>query len=169
MATVSLALSPRNAIVGTSAIPELVLISGTNAPVMGYAFDRTVREDIYIDDLTAITYGASAGNLTLVIKWYSRSGSTSGNVVWGARIAAITPGDATSMETKAWATAQTTTTAVNATAKGPTSTSITISNLDSLTANDELWLNIYRDATNGSNTMTGDAIITSAYLTYSDT
>lgn len=166
MATIPVLIDPRSAYVGTSAIPELVLISGSNAPLTGYAFDASSREDLYFD-LTALSYGS--GNLTLVLKWYSRSGSTTGNVVLGARIAAITAGDTTSMEAKNWATAQTTTTAVNSNAKGPTSTSITISNLDSLVANDEVLLNIYRDAANGSDTMSGDAIFTSGYLTYSDT
>lgn len=166
MATVPIILSPRNMFVGTSAIPELALIIGTNAPILDYAFDAAAREDIY-DRFKLPLYGS--GNLTLIVDWYSRAGSTSGAVVWGARIAAVTPGDSTSMEAKSWATAQTTTTTVNSNAKGLTTTSITISNLDSLALNDQLWLNIYRDATNGADTMSGDAIPCSALLTYSDT
>lgn len=166
MATTNVGLDVKSAILSSSAIPELVLIVGTNGPVMGYAFDASSREDIYFS-IPLLLYGS--GNITCVCHWYSRSGSTSGAVVWGARIACTTPGDATSMETKAWATAQSTTTTVNATAKGLTSTSITISNLDNAAAGDTMWLNVYRDAANASDTMTGDATLLTLYLQYSDT
>ena len=45
---------------------------------------------------------------------------------------------------------------------------ITISNLDSLAADDLVWLRISRDANNGSDTMANDAILLMAELTYSD-
>lgn len=164
MATVYVTLDPKSAIVSSSAIPELVLIV---APVMGYAFDASSREDIYFS-LPLLLYGS--GSITATVHWYSRSGSTTGAVVWGFRIACITPGDAQSMESKAWATAQTTTTTVNGTAKGLTSTAIVdSSNLDSATALDTIWVNIYRDAAAGGDTMSGDAIPTGLYLSYSDT
>jgi hypothetical protein len=166
MATVYMALDPKSAIVSTSSIPELVLIVGTNGPVMGYAFDAASREDIYFA-LPLILYGS--GNITATAHWYSRSGSTTGAVVWGSRIACVTPGDAQSMESKNWATTQTQTTTVNGTAKGLTSSAVTISNLDSATALDTLWLNVYRDAAAGADTMSGDAILTALYLSYSDT
>lgn len=169
MATVYLPIDPKSAILSTSAIPELVLISGSNGPVMGYAFDASAREDIYIATPLPL-YGASNPNVVLSLQWYSRSGSTSGAVVWGFRQAAITPGDAQSMETKNWATAQTTTTTVNGTARGLTQTDITNSaNKDGLAALDMLWLDIYRDAAAGGDTMTGDAILVGMYLSYSDT
>lgn len=166
MATTNIGLDPKSAILSSSAIPELVNIIGTNGPVMGYAFDAAAREDIYFS-VPLLLYGS--GNITATYEWYSRSGSTTGAVVWGGRIACITPGDAQSMETKAWATTQTTTTTVNATAKGLTSTAVTISNLDSATAGDTMWLNIYRDAAAGGDTMAGDAILLTIYLQYSDT
>jgi hypothetical protein len=163
---VYVALDPKSAIVSSSAIPELVLIVGTNGPVMGYAFDAASREDIYFS-LPLLVYGS--GNITATLHWYSRSGSTTNAVVWGGRIACTTPGDSTSMETKAWATTQTQTTTVNSNAKGLTSSAITISNLDSAAALDTMWLNVYRDAAAGGDTMSGDAILLSLYLSYSDT
>jgi len=167
MATVYVALDPKSAIVSSSAIPELVLIVGTNGPVMGYAFDAAAREDLYFS-LPLLLYGS--GTITATCHWYSRSGSTSGATIWGFRIACITPGDSTSMEAKNWATAQTTTTTVNSNAKGLTSTAIAdSSNLDSAAALDTIWVNIYRDAAAGGDTMTGDAILTGLYLSYSDT
>lgn len=167
MATVYMGLDPKSAIVSSSAIPELVLIVGTNGSVMGYAFDASSREDIYFA-VPLLVYGS--GSITATLHWYSRSGSTTGAVVWGFRIACVTPGDAQSMESKNWATAQSTTTTVNGTAKGLTSTAVVDSaNLDSATALDTMWVNLYRDAANGSDTMSGDAILTAIYLSYSDT
>lgn len=166
MATVYLPLDPKSAILSTSSIPELVLIVGTNGPVMGYAFDASAREDIYFS-LPLPLYGS--GNVTVTLHWYSRSGSTSGAVVWGSRLAAVTPGDAQSMESKNWATAATQTTTVNSTAKGLTSSAVAISSLDSLTALDTVWFDIYRDAAAGGDTMSGDAILLGIYLSYSDT
>jgi hypothetical protein len=167
MATVYVALDPKSAIVSSSAIPELVLIVGTNGPVMGYAFDAAAREDIYFS-LPLLVYGS--GSITAVGHWYSRSGSTTGAVVWGFRIACVTPGDAQSMESKNWATTQTNTPTVNGTAKGLTSfTVVDSSNLDSAAALDTIWVNIYRDAAAGGDTMSGDAILTGLYLSYSDT
>ena len=48
---------------------------------------------------------------------------------------------------------------------------ITISNLDSLAALDDLVLRVARDAngTNATDDMAGDAILTKAILSYSDT
>lgn len=162
MATVPILLDAQSAQVGTTAIPELVFIGPPNG---GYAFDAAAREDVY-HRFTDLQYGT--GSLTLAIRWYSRGGATTGDVVWGTRIACTTPGDTTSMETKAYATAQVSTTTTNVNAKGLKETVITISNLDSIAANDEVWLNIYRDAAAGGDTLVGDAVYTSGYLTYSD-
>ena len=166
MATTNIGIDPKSAIVSSSAIPELVNIIGTNGPVMGYAFDAASREDIYFS-IPLLLYGS--GNITANYHWYSRSGSTTGAVVWGARIAANVPGGATSMEAKNWATTQTTTTTVNSNAKGLTSTAITISNLDSIAVTNTMWLNVYRDAAAGGDTMAGDAILLTIFLQYSDT
>lgn len=167
MATVLYPLDIRGAGVGTSAIPELVFISGTNAPVWGYAFDGATREDIYYS-IPLLLYGS--GNITVNAKVYSRAGTTSGTIVFGARIACITAGDAVSMEAKNWATAQqSSSTTINSTAKGATPVSITVSNLDSATANDEMWLNFYRLPADAGDTITTDMIVTNLYLSYSDT
>lgn len=167
MATVPYPLDIRAATVGTSAIPELAYISGSNAPVMGYAFDGTTREDVYYQ-IPLLLYGS--GNITLNAKCYSRAGVTSGTFVFGARIACISAGDAVSMEAKNWATAQqSSNTTINSTGKGPTACSITVSNLDSAAANDELWLNLYRLPADAGDTITSDIIITNLWLTYSDT
>lgn len=167
MANVQMFFDPCGASLGGSQIPELISIAPgtitTNFPSDGYAFDGTgtTIERIFFK-FRAINY--ASGNITVDIDWYSRSGSTSGNVKWDASIAAVTPGDAVSMEAKTFATANTVTTTVNGTAKGLTRSTITISNLDSLAIDDFVQLNIDRDP--NSDTMVGDAICRLVTVTY---
>lgn len=142
--------------------PETVYIAGTNFPADGIAFTSAGSKALYLK-IGAELYGNS-GNWTLDLHWYSRSGSTSGNVNWIVAMAAITPGDAVSVEAKAFATSQNVTTTVNATAKGETLTSITISNLDGVNAGDTVWIKITR----GTDTMTGDAILIRGSASYQD-
>jgi hypothetical protein len=47
--------------------------------------------------------------------------------------------------------------------------SVTVSNLDSLAADDELVIRLRRVPADGSDTMTGLGIVTSMVLSYSDT
>ena len=166
MATVPIILDPLVARVGTTAIPELVTIAGADEPQWGYAFDAAAREDIYFT-FPAVLYGS--GNVAVTVQWYSRSGSTTGDVIWGARLKAITSGDAVSVEGKTFSTSATTTTTVNGTAKGLKTTVITITSLDSLAADDKLSINVYRDAAAGGDTMAGDAIYVTGTASYSDT
>lgn len=166
MTTVSVILTPAYFRVGASNIPTRVTVTGTNATWTDYQLAAGVRSDLY-ERFVIPSYGS--GSLTLLLDWYSAAGSTSGNTVLGARIAAITPADSTGMEAKNWTTAATTTQAVNSNAKGLTRTSITISALDSLASLDEIWVNAYRDGTSGSDTMSGALVLTSALLQYSDT
>jgi hypothetical protein len=81
------------------------------------------------------------------------------NVVWGAQLAAITPNaDLIPLTGKTWAAASTVTTANNtAEARRVTESLITLANLDSVAAGDLVLLRIYRDAPNGSDTLTVDA------------
>ena len=162
MATVAVPIDIAGARVDPTNTPEYVYITGTNFPSDGYAFPQSSAKAIYLK-IGAELYGNS-GNWTFEIYWYSRSGSTTGSTQWTAALAAITPGDAQSVETKAFATSQATTTTVNATAKGLTLTQITISNLDSVNAGDTVWIKLTRTDTS----MTGDAIASRAMVSYSD-
>lgn len=150
-----------------SAFPALKKTNGTNFPVLGLFYDAATDEKAYFK-ARARSYGS--GNLTLKIEWYADSAS-SGDVVFGARLAAITPNtDSQDVETKAFATAQTVTdTHLGTTGQRLHEIDLTISNLDSIANGDEFWLEVYRDADNGSDTMTGDAAIVGLELSYSDT
>lgn len=164
MGTAYIPLSVGAAVLGTTNMPELVLVQTTPATptpaYMGYAFDATTNESIYF--LVKIRNYTSTPILTL--DWYAAS-ATSNNCIWGCQIAAYTPGDAGALSAKTLATAQTTTTAAPATTAGRVATTaITITNLDSLADGDDVLIRVYRDA--ASDNMTGDAILIAADLTY---
>lgn len=167
MATVYLGITPEEAAFPTTNFPALTRVQGTNFPVTGLAYDAATAESAYFDFL-AVNYGS--GNLTLDIDWYADAAS-SGAVVWGAQLAAITPDtDSQDVETKAFATAQTVTdTHLGTTGQRVHRASLTISNLDSIADGDRLWLRLYRDAAAGGDTMTGDAILIGARVSWSDT
>ena len=167
MGTTKQPLTPDEAKFPSSNPAAPVLFQGTNFPVAGLAFDATTQETVFFLG-KAINYGS--GNLTLKIDWYADS-ATSGGVVFDAAIAAITPdSDSQDIETKAFATAQQASdTHLGTTGQRLHTMSITISNLDSLAADDYFALRVRRVPADGSDTMTGDAIITGAVLEYSDT
>jgi hypothetical protein len=147
--------------------PQPVRIAGTNFTVEGLAFDASTVESC-CTKFTAISYGS--GNLTLKLRWYADTASTN-DVVWSCAIAAITPDtDTQDVETDTLATEQTVTdTHLGTTGQRVHTCSITVSNLDSIAANDLVFLRISRNATSGSDTLAGDAILLSAILEYSDT
>lgn len=97
--------------------------------------------------------GASLGSgLKAIVKWAATS-ATSGNVVWGVQFEA----EGTDIDSDSFDTAATATGAANGTSGIPTSTTITNTNIDSVTEGKLIRMKIYRDADNGSDTMTGDA------------
>lgn len=164
MANLDIYIDPKSCDAGATAIPELVLIAGTNYPVSGYAFtDATTDEIIYARFLASLY---ASGNVSVLLDWYSRTGQTTGAVVWGAALSVLTPGDAQSIETDTFATENTQTTTVTGTARALTRSTITVSNLDSLAQDDSVELRLVRRQSNGSDTMTGDAILVGITVRY---
>ena len=146
-----------------TAQPVWVHVDGTNAPAAGWGFDAATDEQIFFEFIaTAYT----SGNVTVEIDWYADT-ATSGNVVWTAAIAAVSPGDATDWETDAFATASTVTDAAGA-GQYIQRASVAVSNLDSLAAGDRVRMKVTRDANNASDTMAGDAILVGALISYAD-
>ncbi|MCZ2076465.1 MAG: hypothetical protein LC130_15875, partial [Bryobacterales bacterium] len=93
-------LAPEEAQFLASAFPQYVKNNGTNFPVSGLAFDAAADEAAFWK-FRAVDY--TSGNLTLDLFWYADT-ATSGNIVWDAQIAAITPEtDTQDVETKAFA------------------------------------------------------------------
>lgn len=166
MATVSLQLDPGAAQLLSTAFPALVK-NGSNFPTVGLAFDAAGDEAAFWH-FQAVNYGS--GNVTVRVEWYADT-ATSGDVIFGAQLAAITPNtDTQDVETKTLATANTATdTHLGTTGQRLHTVDITVSNLDSIAANDGVWLRLYRDADAAGDTMTGDAIVTLVTVSYSDT
>lgn len=166
MADVFQQLDPGAAQFQSTAFPALTK-NGTNFPAIGLAYDATAIENAYWQ-FRAVNY--ASGNLTVGLDWYADSAS-SGDVMWSAAIAAITPDtDTQDVETKAFATASTVTdTHLGTTGQRLHRATVTVSNLDSIAANDAVWIRISREATNGADTMTGDAILVGATVSYLST
>lgn len=166
MATVTHVFLPEEAQPFSTTSPGYVKIEGTNFPVAALAFDASTEEKAFFHG-HAVSYGS--GNLTVKVRGYGAT-ATSGNVIFGGSVAAITPADAQSAETKAFGTeANSSATAASGTADAIVEVSITISSLDSIAAGDEFWLRVSRKAADASDTMTGDFHVVSVILTYSDT
>lgn len=165
LATQVIQLDPGLAALRSTGQPALATVDGSAIAVKGLAYDATSLEAAFWR-FRAVNYGS--GNLTVTIDWYADTAS-SGAVVWGAAIAAITPNtDTQDIETDALATASTaTTTHLGTTGQRLHRTTITVSNLDSLAADDNVALQIYRDAANGSDTLSGDAVVVGVSVSYS--
>lgn len=168
MATVRHTLMPEAAQFLGSAFPAFSKINGTNFPVSGLAYDAATDEAAFWK-FVARSYGS--GNLTINIWWYADNAST-GNVVWEAQISAITPdADTQDIETDGLATLNfVQDTHLGTTGQRVHTCAITVSNLDSIAADDVVHVRIARDAngTNATDDLANDAILLMAQVSYSD-
>lgn len=166
MGTIYLERRPEQAQFLASAFPEYMKVNGTNMPASGLKYDASSSEAAHFR-FVATNYGS--GNLTAELFWYADTAS-SGAVVWEGALSVITPNtDSQDVETDAYATANTVAdTHLGTTGQRLHSCSITLSNLDSLAAGDEVSLRIARLPADAGDTMTGDAILTAVRLSYSD-
>lgn len=97
---------------------------------------------------------------------YKMASATTGGVAFECRIAAVTDGDATDVDAKAFAAANVGTATVPGTAGHIDEVSVTMTNADSLTAGDFVVFYLNRDPAHGSDTAAGDAEVVSATLLY---
>lgn len=163
MATVSIGIPPECASFLSTNIPELLQTNGTNFPVVGLAFGAVNEAAFY--RFTAWNYGASNPNVSLLVDWYPRTAAVSGNVSWGGSLSVITPFDAQSILTDAFATEATTNGSVSGTSNGVVRTTVTITSLDSLAAGDTVELRV-RCTTYALSA--GDAVIVGLTVQYPD-
>ncbi|MFB4265326.1 hypothetical protein [Nonomuraea sp. GTA35] len=162
-------MAPEEAQFLATAFPQFKITAGTSFPVSGLAYDATTAENAYWK-FEPIAYGS--GSITCDVIWYADTSTTSTHgVTWQVAVAAITPSaDTTNVETKSFATAQSASTDLgSADAQKLMRTTITISNLDSIAAGDEAWLRVTRLVSDAGDDLTGDAILTSVRISYSDT
>lgn len=169
MATVYHTFTPFDAIPPASNFATLDVVSGTNFPVAALDYDATTDEAACFY-FRAVSYGS--GNLTIAVDWYADTAS-SGNVVWEAQLGCITPDtDSQDIETKSLGTLNYVQDAhIGTTGQRLHRASITLSNTDSIAANDWCVLKLSRDAngTNATDDMSGDASVVLVTVSYSDT
>lgn len=165
MATATLQFPPENAVFPAATFAQYLTIYGTNFPYGVLAFDAGLDEAAHwVCEATSYL----SGNPSFSIKWYADTAST-GDVVWEVTIAAITPNtDSGDIETKALATIQKATDShLGTTGQRLHEITISITNLDSLAAGDVVFIRVRRlGSTDAADTMTGDALLVIATLTY---
>lgn len=164
MGTASVELKPAMAEFPTSNAARYKRVAGTNSPVGGLYYDATTSQSAFWD-FVAVAF--ASGNPVVTVEWYADT-ATSGGVVWEVAIAAITPNtDSQDVETKSFATAQSASdTHLGTTGQRLHSVDVTVTNLDSLAAGDEVTVRIARLPADGSDTLTGDAVLRKAVLAY---
>lgn len=99
---------------------------------------------------------------------FKMTSAITGNVVFGGRVAAYTPtADTTDADAKAFAAVNTATVAVPATTAGRIAEgSVSLTTADSVAANDWVVIYLSREASNGSDTATGDCEVVAVTLEY---
>lgn len=167
MATIRVPIFAREAIPAATNGAQHRMVEGTNYPVPSLEFDGSTSETAYFP---VLVLGYGSGNLTATIGWYADTAST-GNVVFGASIAAITPNtDTQDVETKAFATEVLgTDTHLGTTGQRLHEFDITINQLDSVASGDAVMLRLARKTADASDDMAGNALVTYVILAYSDT
>lgn len=129
---------------------------------------KALAYDASAVEIAAVDFVAPQGLVTplTVVLTFAMAAATTGNVVLGAAIEAVSDGDsldldsATSFDTNNASAA----TAVPATAGFPKQVSITLTNNDSIAAGDKCRLRIQRDGAAGTDTAAGDLYLTDVEL-----
>lgn len=157
-------LFPRDALLPASNFAQYKVVAGTNFPVESLAYDGgSADEAAYF---VFKIRGYTSGNITVRIGWYADTAS-SGNVVWGASLAAITPdADTQDIETKSFATEVTQQDShLGTTGQRLHECVLTLNQLDSVADGDLCVVRLQRKASDTTNdTMTGDALLTHVEL-----
>lgn len=127
------------------------------------AFDATTKEQC----MWSFRMPADYLSAPVLRVQYKMTSATSGTVIIEGRLAAVTPGDATDVDAKAFGTANTSSAAtVPATAGFMAEITLALTNNDSLAAGDFVVVYLNRDAANASDTATGDMEVVGVALLY---
>lgn len=162
---------------GTIILPVLAFTpDATNPPGLGWtstlnmpylAFDGGSTDEVCTIQFRMPVDYASAPVLN--VQWFGTSGTTSGNVVWGCQLLAITGNtDAGAVDSETYATANTQQDAhLGTTGDRLHDVAITISNTDSVVADDFVLLKFFRDASDTVNdTYAADANVLALSMEY---
>jgi len=148
-----------SAILDDDSPPAITIVesTGTGTPRFRVAdFDASSDEIIYWT-LSAPSDMAS-GDWEAVVYWYANDVGPNEGVAWAIAVSATSEGDADDMEEQAVDTANVATEDVNETeATRLMVTTITMSNLDSAAAGDNVTMQFFRDISNAADDLTSDA------------
>lgn len=166
----TLTLSPGSAIFpdgsGSNLAPQLSVTKSTAVAPTPYFyqlnFDAAQIEQCMWQFTMPLDYGSDP---TLRVGFKMTSAVT-GDVVFDVRVFALTPGDATDMDAKAFGSANNYTRAVAGTLGDVVNVDMAVTNADSVAAGDVVVLYFARLGDNGSDTAAGDCEVVSAYLEY---
>lgn len=100
---------------------------------------------------------------------YAMTSAITGGVAWNAEIMAITPGDSAGVGTSSFDSVNVGSGTVPGTASFVQEISITLTNVDSMAANDFIAFKISRDPADAGDTATGDAELIAASFEYTTT
>jgi hypothetical protein len=155
-----------------NASPQIERIQGTEANpkkhLLVARFDSAVEEFLYWSFMLAHE-AAAAPTFTARAVWSSVAAITATNVVWGARISAITPADVDTPIEHAQAAQQKVTSANNTTEAGReigASIAFTNAQADGATADDLIVVAFSRVAADASDTLAEDARLFGLELTF---
>lgn len=170
MATGSISLTPGSAIMpdgsASNAAPAMQRVkSSASAPTpyfLQLAYDATTEEQV----CWALRMPADYASGPVLKVAYKMASATTGGVAFEARLAAVSDGDATDVDAKAFDAANVGTATVPGTAGHLDEVSITMTNADSLAAGDFVVVYLCRDPAHASDTATGDAEVVAVALTY---
>lgn len=152
-----------------TSFPRLRLINGTNFGYPALFYGPSTDRSAYFF-FRALQY-VGGNDIEVDIDWYADN-ATSGNVVWGAAVAAMTPLDTTQIGSKNFDTENTVTTSNPGTSSGRLIRStITIGSADNdgMVQDDWVILEIRRLASDGSDTMANDAAVVGITVRYDNT
>lgn len=170
MATGSVILTPGAALMpdgsASNAAPAMQRVkSSASAPTpyfLQMAFDATTEEQVFWQ----LRMPADYASVPVLRVQYKMASATTGGVAFEGRIAAVTDGDATDVDAKAFGSSNVGTATVPGTAGHLDEVTVTLTNDDSLAAGDFTIVYLNRDPAHASDTATGDCEVIAVALTY---
>jgi hypothetical protein len=126
------------------------------------AFDASTEEQI----MWSFRMPADYASAPVLRVQYKMTSATTGGVAFEARLAAVSDGDATDVDAKAFAAANVGTATVPGTAGHIDEVTVTMTNADSLAAGDFVVVYLNRDPAHASDTATGDCEVIGVSLLY---
>ena len=152
-----------------NAAPAAILVKGTQTPAAFYrawSFDPGTDERLFTTFIVPVNY-ASGG--TLLINWQTNDTGATENPIWSAQVSCVTPADTDTPNEHAFSTAATDNDVANSTEANRLIQSSIALNMDSAAAGDLMTIHFSRDADNGSDDLSSDAVMIACEFQFTTT